>query len=199
MTQALQDNATWYLAERRGHIWMFANDENAADKVRVLNIRGQPRFAHGTNSQQWGITNLVLHPQFPTFPYLYVAYNAPETQESLSSSIVSRYTLMPEGNVFAPDSEMIILSLLQDDSVFHHIGDLAFGPDGYLYIGFGDGGLDPQDLRDWRGAILRIDVDSAVPYAIPPDNLFVGTQNPEEIFAWGLRNPWRFSFDRATG
>jgi glucose/arabinose dehydrogenase len=88
----------------------------------------------------------------------------------------------------------------------HNGGLLKFGPDGYLYIGMGDGGAagDPwghgQSLDTLLGKLLRIDVDSGDPYAVPPDNPFVGRDDARpEIWAYGLRNPWRFSFDRATG
>ncbi len=94
-----------------------------------------------------------------------------------------------------------MIAQLEEVSRFHHLGQIAFGNDDLLYIGFGDpNGRTAQDLSNWHGSILRLDVDSGEPYAIPPDNPFVGVSGlREEIFAYGLRNPWRFSFDRETG
>lgn len=105
-----------------------------------------------------------------------------------------------------PDSIFIILTIPQPYAN-HNVGMLAFGPnDGYLYIGMGDGGSagDPENRAQNDGTLLgkmlRIDVDSASPYGIPPDNPYVGAGDPlDEIWAKGLRNPWRFSFDRRSG
>ena len=99
------------------------------------------------------------------------------------------------------------MRLLQVNQPFanHNGGGLAFGPDGYLYIGLGDGGLaaDPeenaQNTNVFLGKLLRLDVDGSSPYAIPPDNPFVGGGGLPEVWAYGLRNPWRFSFDTLTG
>jgi glucose/arabinose dehydrogenase len=128
-------------------------------------------------------------------------------------SRVDRLTSTDGGLTLDPVTQISILSVDQDFGN-HNGGNLAFGPDGYLYMGFGDGGSggDPnnhaQTTNNLLGTIIRIDVDSGVPYAIPVDNPFAG--NPTcsqgsgpaacpEIFAFGFRNPWRWSFDRATG
>lgn len=119
-------------------------------------------------------------------------------------SVISEFAVGPGGTSFDPDSERIILTLDQPYGN-HNGGKIVFGPDGYLYIGFGDGcaGGDPQgngqSTRTLLGALLRIDVDSGAPYAIPADNPFATGGGAPEIYAWGLRNPWRFSFDSATG
>jgi glucose/arabinose dehydrogenase len=120
-------------------------------------------------------------------------------------TVVSRFGLLADGNA-DPASEEILLTV---DQPFpnHNGGQLAFGPDGYLYIGMGDGGSggDPgdraQNLQSRLGKILRIDAEASVPggLAIPPDNPFVGVAGDDAVWAYGLRNPWRFSFDRGTG
>ena len=130
-------------------------------------------------------------------------------------SILSRFALLPDGSALNPASEQLILVVPQDFSN-HNGGNLVFGPDGYLYLGLGDGGSgdDPndraQDTTNLLGAMVRIDVDGGAPYAIPAGNPFsdkqacqggftVSDEACPEIFAWGFRNPWRFSFDRQTG
>jgi len=121
-------------------------------------------------------------------------------------SVISRYVVSPNGEVAVPGSEMIILTVDQPYAN-HNGGQIAFGPDGFLYIGFGDGGSagDPhengQNKKSLLGKILRLDVSSPdVPYRVPQHNPFVGNKHyREEIWALGLRNPWRFSFDRKTG
>jgi glucose/arabinose dehydrogenase len=109
-------------------------------------------------------------------------------------------------DVADPASERLILSVPHPTFTNHNGGRLAFGPDGYLYIGMGDGGSsgDPpnnaQSLSTLLGKLLRVDIDTPEGYAIPPDNPFVGVSGARgEIWAYGLRNPWKFSFDRVTG
>jgi glucose/arabinose dehydrogenase len=119
--------------------------------------------------------------------------------------VIARCNVSADPNVVDPASAVILLTIAQPFAN-HNGGQLQFGPDGYLYIGTGDGGSggDPldnaQNLDSLLGKILRIDVDTGFPYAIPPDNPFVGqlTAKPE-IWALGLRNPWRFTFDRFNG
>lgn len=118
---------------------------------------------------------------------------------------VARFTVSDDPNRAAADSIQVMLRVSRPSTI-HGGGQLSFGDDGYLYIGFGDGGPegDPhnnaQQLDTWLGKILRIDVNAALPYAVPPDNPFVSSGNAlPEIWAYGLRNPWRFSFDRLSG
>ena len=122
-------------------------------------------------------------------------------------TVVARYRADPNDPARAlTDSETVILEVRQPYGN-HNGGQVAFGPDGYLYVALGDGGSggDPHDhgenLATLLGSIVRIDVDGGAPYAIPPDNPFAGNNNGyrEEIYAYGLRNPWRISFDPATG
>jgi glucose/arabinose dehydrogenase len=116
---------------------------------------------------------------------------------------VSLFRVSSDPNRADPASESLVLAN-QRFSPAHNGGQILFGPDGLLYIGLGDGANDDggrgQSLRDLFGSILRIDVSSGAPYTVPPDNPFVGTAGARpEVWSYGLRNPWRFSFDRATG
>ncbi len=124
---------------------------------------------------------------------------------TVGETVIARYAVSANPNVADPQSAQILLTIPQPFSN-HNGGQLQFGPDGYLYIGTGDGGSggDPQNngqsLGTLLGKILRIDVDRSSLYAIPPDNPFVRRNGAKrEIWAFGLRNPWRFSFDRLTG
>jgi glucose/arabinose dehydrogenase len=159
-----------------------------------------------------GFLGLAFHPQFSQNRKLYVYYSAPRgpaTPEGWDhTSHISEFTVVEDDpNRVDPSSERVIMTI--DQPFFNHNGGcLVFGPDDYLYIGTGDGGkandegLRPehgngQELMTLLGEILRIDVNHGAPFAIPPDNPFPdGADGRPEIFAWGLRNPWRFSFDR---
>ena len=134
---------------------------------------------------------------------IYVYYSAADPRRS----VVSRFAISVDGARAEPDSELVILEVGQPYAN-HNGGQIAFGPDGYLYIGLGDGGSagDPmgsgQDTSTLLGSILRIDVSQSGRghlYAIPADNPFASGGGRGEIWAYGLRNPWRFSFDRKTG
>lgn len=148
-----------------------------------------------------GLLGLAFPPNYANKRYFYVNYT-----NSDGNTVVARYSVTTDPDVADPTSEEILLTIDQPFAN-HNGGHLAFGPDGYLYIGTGDGGSggDPrnngQSLNTLLGKILRIDVESATkPYAIPPTNPFVANAAYRgEIWAFGLRNPWRFSFDRQTG
>lgn len=147
-----------------------------------------------------GLLGLAFHPDFANNGYFYVNYT-----KAGGHTQISRFSVSSNPDVADPNSEISILSVNQPQSN-HNGGDLNFGPDGYLYIGFGDGGGsgDPNNLaqnkKTFLGKMLRIDVDSGSPYSIPASNPFVSdTSTLDEIWAIGLRNPWRFSFDRLTG
>lgn len=147
-----------------------------------------------------GLFSIAFHPNYLANGLFYVNYT-----NLAGNTVVSRYHVSPDPNVADRASVSVLLTV---DQPFgnHNGGQLQFGADGYLYIGMGDGGSggDPlgagQDLTTLLGKMLRIDVDGPAPYGIPPDNPFVS--NPggrDEIWALGLRNPWRFSFDSLTG
>ena len=187
-------------SEQSGRIVIFDEQhltEEGGYANELLDLRDQ---ASSRGSEE-GLLGLALPPD--DAPYLYVYYSASNPRRS----VVSRFDFSPVNRQASIDSELIILEVPQPYSN-HNGGQIAFGPDGYLYIGLGDGGSagDPegngQDTSTLLGSILRIDVSGATaerPYAIPPDNPFADGGGRPEIWAYGLRNPWRFSFDRETG
>ena len=147
-----------------------------------------------------GLLSVAFHPDYENNGFFYVNYT-----DNLGDTVIARYTVSGDPNLADLSSALVLLNISQPFGN-HNGGQLQFGPDGYLYIGMGDGGSggDPgnraQDLNDLLGKMLRINVDGAEPYEIPATNPFVGNpQARDEIWALGLRNPWRFSFDRLTG
>jgi glucose/arabinose dehydrogenase len=147
-----------------------------------------------------GLLGLAFHPAFASNGRFFVNY----TREPDGATVIAEYRAEPRDPDRARRIERVLLTVGQPFSN-HNGGMLAFGPDGHLYIGLGDGGSggDPQNhaqnLNSLLGKILRIDVDGERPYAIPPDNPFADGGGRREIYALGLRNPWRFSFDRRRG
>lgn len=148
-----------------------------------------------------GLLDIVFHPDYAANGFFYVNYtNLP------GNTVVARYSRSADPQLADPSSETILLTVSQPFAN-HNGGQLGFGPDGFLYIALGDGGVPgtspanpAQDLSQLLGKILRIDINGGPPYAIPADNPFAGVAGARpEIWAYGLRNPWRFSFDRETG
>src|SRR6188474_1536196 len=186
-----------FIVEKRGTIRIIQNNVVIADTF--LDIRSQVM-----NSGERGLLGMAFHPQYPDSPYVYVNYVINGT----ITTRISRFTLNTgNANDLVESSQMILLEQTGIQTN-HKAGDLAFGPDGYLYIGFGDGGgsFDPgnngQNLNSLLAKIIRINIDSKSPplnYSIPPDNPFVGVAGLDEIWFYGMRNPWRLSFDRVTG
>lgn len=153
-----------------------------------------------TTGGERGLLSVAFHPNYVAKGFLYVNYT-----DLNGDTVIARYMVSVDPNVVDPASATILLVIPQPFTN-HNGGQLQFGPDGYLYIGMGDGGSggDPlnnaQNLASMLGKILRIDVDADFPYGIPLANPFIGNPNANpEIWALGLRNPWRFSFDRLTG
>lgn len=193
-----------FVVERRGVIWVFPNDSNATEKKIFLDI--QERVDDAFSEE--GLLGLAFHPDYENNGYFYVNYTA----SAPSRTVISRFSVSATNPDSADEnSEFEILNFSQPYNN-HNGGQVAFGPsDGYLYIAVGDGGSggDPQcnaqNLQTLLGSILRIDVDTATvggpKYGIPPDNPFAGNTQGyrEEIYAYGLRNPWRMSFDPVTG
>lgn len=185
-----------FIVEKRGIIWIL--DENG-DKLEnpFIDIRDRVR----DNSNEQGLLGLTFHPNFQDNGFFFVTYT-----NSSGNTRISRFERSASDvNSAVKSSEKTILTVIQPFSN-HNGGDLVFGPDGYLYIGLGDGGSggDPDGLaqnpQNLNGKMLRLDVDNGDPYGIPADNPFVGAPAiRDEIWALGLRNPWRFSFDRMTG
>ena len=160
-----------------------------------------------TNDGERGMLGLAFHPDYVTNGKLYLNF----TDQNGNTEIVE-LTRSANPDLADPSSERAILTVFRDPALNNHNGGwMGFGPDGFLYIGTGDGGSanDPnnnaQNTNDLRGKMLRIDVngddfaDTARNYAIPPNNPFVGVNGADEVFAFGLRNPWRASFDGETG
>lgn len=154
-----------------------------------------------------GLLGLAFHPAYKTNGRFFIYYSAPSSAyESNHKSVIAEYHVSANANV-AQTNERIILEIEQPESN-HNGGTLAFGKDGLLYIASGDGGGggdqhgtigNGQNLNTLLGKILRINIDGEAPYTIPTSNPFVNQHGKKEIYAYGLRNPWRMSFDRVTG
>ncbi|PRQ01181.1 PQQ-dependent sugar dehydrogenase [Enhygromyxa salina] len=196
LTQRPDDDSRWYLATQGGVVYSFANEQDAVPSV-FIDVTDQLATA-----PEAGLLGLAFHPDFATNGYVYLSLTTPGAGAFISR--IARYHSDDGGLSLDPASEAVIFDLTQPYTN-HNGGDIHFGHDGLLYIGFGDGGSkeDPnghgQNTDTLLGSMLRIDVDGADPYAIPADNPFASGGGAPEIFAWGLRNPWRFSFDRETG
>jgi glucose/arabinose dehydrogenase len=177
-----------FVIEKVGRIRILENDQLVETPFLDISERV------GSNGNEQGLLGLAFHPQYAGNGRFFVNYT-----DTNGDTVIARFQVSSDPSVADPASELKLLSVNQPFPN-HNGGVLAFGPDGYLYVGLGDGGAagDPngnaQNLDSLLGKILRLDVDSTEPYAIPADNPF-----GDEIWAYGLRNPWRFSFDRSTG
>lgn len=188
-----------FVVERPGRIRIVRPD-GSVDPVPFLNIADRVNCCSG----ELGLLGLAFHPQYTTNGHFYVHYSG-GTGNGVAR--ISRFTVSSNPDVALGSTESVIYSLPQTNNV-HQGGDLAFGPDGYLWFAFGDGGTPgdsenrAQNMTLAFGKVLRINVDGGTPYSIPPNNPFAGA-NPavtlREIWASGLRNPYRFSFDDLTG
>ncbi len=200
VTHAGDGSGRLFVVEQAGRIRII--DDGAVLGTDFLNITS---LVDSTGGEQ-GLLGLAFHPDYANNGYFYVNYIHDPPGENPDVTRISRFQVsMADPDIASPASEAILMTIAQDSSN-HNGGDLHFGPDGFLYIALGDGGgaQDPnargQDLETLLGKILRIDVDGGFPYAVPANNPFVGDAGAlDEIWAYGLRNPWRFSFDRATG
>jgi glucose/arabinose dehydrogenase len=185
-----------FVVEQEGYI-VILDSTGLMNNRPFLDIRDRVNSA-GTEQ---GLIGLAFHPGYSGNGFFYVNYTGPGDSTHISRFQVSA----ADPDSAEANTELNLLTIYQPYTN-HNGGELQFGPDGYLYIGLGDGGSagDPgnraQDLSELLGKMLRIDINGGTPYAIPPDNPFVN-QFParEEIWALGLRNPWRFSFDRTAG
>jgi len=197
IANAHDDSGRLFVASQTGQIWVISNGRRAAQPA--LDLAGRISFGG-----ERGLLGLAFHPDFPADPRLFVDYTDPS-----GNTVVSSFRVDP-GDPARIDagSESVLMGVAQPFAN-HNGGGLAFGPDGFLYIALGDGGGagDPQRngqrLDTLLGKILRVDVDHAAAgraYAVPAGNPLVDRAGARpEIWLVGLRNPWRFSFDRATG
>lgn len=193
-----------FIGSQYGKIFVLPNPQTDEEPALFLDI--SDRVVYKDNQNEEGLLGLAFHPHFKDNGQFFLYYTC--TQEPQLSRISRFHVSKDDPNKADPASEEILLDIKQP-YWNHNGGTLVFGPDGYLYIGLGDGGLrdDPlqsaQDLTTLLGKILRIDVDKkspGLPYGIPADNPFVKVPKARgETFAYGLRNVWRMSFDKATG
>ena len=208
MKQAPGDASRWFIAEKGGVIRVFANNEDSSSASVFLDISA---VVNATN--EGGLLGFAFDPDFPMTPDVYVTYTR---SGAPLESYVSRFSSTDRGLTLNPASEFVILTVIEP-ATNHNIGAVEFGPGplNLLYVGFGDGGsgaaANGQDTMNLHGSIIRIKVDSALgglQYAVPFNNPFAdndvclqgyGAADCPEIYAWGLRNPWRFSFDSVTG
>ena len=185
-----------FVLDQPGQVYVIDEDGNTID-TPFLDIEDQV----GSQGNEQGLLGLAFHPNYSENGEFYLNYTDTE-----GSTIVSRWSVSEsDPNQADAESEEVLLTVPQPFGN-HNGGHIEFGPDGYLYIGMGDGGSggDPQDNAQdpltLLGKMLRIDVDNGDPYAIPEDNPFAGDDfTLDEIWALGLRNPWRYSFDSETG
>lgn len=211
MLQAPGDATRWFVVEQGGRVRVFDNQASVSTTRSFVDITARVQSGGET-----GLLGMAFHPNFPTNPRVYLSYT------NGSSGLVSRVSEFQSsdgGQTLDPATEVILLTVTQPESN-HNGGNIAFGPDGYLYIGFGDGGGggdqhppigNGQNLTTTLGKLLRIDIGGStgsVRYRIPAGNPYVGnalcntgsgTQSCPEIYAYGFRNPWRWSFDRGSG
>ncbi|OEK09795.1 glucose dehydrogenase [Flavivirga aquatica] len=219
--QNANDNSNrLFVLEQRGRIKVFPNQNTVTNSSlnTFLDITSQVRFRNG---QEIGLLGLAFHPQYTSNGYIYVYYTTDSPVNGIPVRMVlSRFSVNSTNpNLIDPNSELVLFQFDKNQNNSNHNGGkIAFGPDGYLYISIGDGGggNDPQGNGQNKntifGSILRIDVDidgnnpvetnPVLPngnYEIPNDNPFVGVNGLDEIYVYGIRNTWKFSFDEVTG
>lgn len=199
---ANDDTNRVFVVEQAGKIHVFENTPKTQTTTIFLDITAKV----SRQGNEEGLLGLAFHPDYTSNGLFYVYYSAADPRRS----VIAQFEVQTnEPNKVDLDSEKIIMEIAQPLSN-HNGGQIVFGPDGYLYIALGDGGGagDPegngQNLSTVLGSILRIDVDKTEEgknYSIPSDNPFVNNNEDkrEEIYAYGLRNPWRISFDKETG
>jgi glucose/arabinose dehydrogenase len=197
-----------FVVSQYGTVHVWPNDPAVKEMKTFLDIRNRVQYDDKMNEE--GFLGFAFHPKYKENGEFFVYYTAKPTAENPHLSVISRFRVSKDDpNRADPASEEVILKIPQP-YWNHNGGTIVFGPDGYLYIGLGDGGSrdDPhgngQNLKTLLGSILRIDIDhkdKGLEYAIPKDNPFVGRGDGArgEIWCYGIRNVWRIAFDRATG
>lgn len=189
-------NDTRLFVVQQGGIIKIVNSDGTVNATPFLTLTSATISSGGER----GLLGLAFHPNFANNGYFYVNYT-----NTAGNTVIARYTVSStDPNVANASSATILLTVNQPFSN-HNGGTIKFGPDGYLYIGMGDGGgagdtgNRAQNINENLGKILRIDVDLASPYGIPPTNPYVGIAGNDEIWSIGMRNPWKFSFNRLNG
>jgi glucose/arabinose dehydrogenase len=193
-----------FVVQQRGIIYVFSNNPAVSTRKEFLNISDSV----SASGSETGLLGLAFHPNYRNNGYFYV--NHTNTVGGQLRSYIARYRVSTTNPDSALKSSRQVLLVIDQPYSNHNGGQVAFGPDGYLYLGFGDGGsandpgLRAQNRSVLLGKILRINVDSSaggLNYSIPPSNPYRGNTQGyrEEIYAYGIRNPWRFSFDPVGG
>ena len=219
MLQEPGNSARWYVVQKTGSVRVFDNTPNVSTTREFINLAGKLNSDPSSDNDERGLLGMAFHPNYPTDPRVYFFYTGTDTTLGLVDR-VSQFRLATGGTTLDPASEIELFNV-DDPESNHNGGNLAFGPDGFLYIGIGDGGGggdghgsigNGQNLRTLLGKMLRINVSAttmANTYTIPSSNPYVanprcnangtGAANCPEIYAFGFRNPWRWSFDRDSG
>lgn len=194
VTHAGDGSGRLFVVEQTGRVWLLRGGRRAPEPF----LDASDRIA--TRGPEQGLFSIAFHPRFAQTGYVFASYTARD-----GASVVERYRVdRTNPDRVDPATATPVLRVPQPYAN-HNGGLVLFGPDGYLYLGLGDGGGagDPQgngqDTETLLGKILRLDVDVPRGYRVPAGNPFVGKPGRDEIWAYGLRNPWRFSFDRETG
>jgi glucose/arabinose dehydrogenase len=205
VAMAVTPDGRLFVCQKDGKIWVIKNNKVLEEPLLDLTSK---MIEVNKGYDERGLLGIELSPQFSQNGKFYVYYSAPTSAAGMNNKNILAEYKISSGNPDRadPNSERKLMEIQEPESN-HEGGCLAFGSDGYLYIGVGDGGGggdhhgpigNGQNLNTWLGKILRIDVNGD-PYQIPGDNPFVGRQNVKpEIWAYGLRNPWRFSFDKTS-
>jgi glucose/arabinose dehydrogenase len=199
LVQADDNSGRLFVLEQAGTIRVIEN--GALQPEPFLDIRS----IVGSQGNEQGLLGMAFHPRFAENGYFFINYTDLD-----GNTNITRFSASPDNPEIADPQSEVRLLFIDQPYQNHNGGSVVFGPDGYLYLGLGDGGSagDPQgnaqSTGTYLGKILRLDVDGGDPYAIPADNPFAdGGINPQgglaEIWAYGLRNPWRFSFDNSNG
>jgi len=217
MLQAPGNGARWYVVQKTGSIRVFDNTANVSTSTEFINVSSRLNSNVASDNDERGLLGMAFHPNYPADPRVYLFYTG--TTGGNLVDRVSEFRTLDGGATLSLGSELELLNVA-DPEGNHNGGHIAFGPDGFLYIGIGDGGGandahgaigNGQLLTTLLGKMLRIDVANSTmgnPYAIPPSNPYsanarctggTGAANCPEIYAYGFRNPWRWSFDRVSG
>jgi glucose/arabinose dehydrogenase len=217
MLQAPGNNSRWYVVQKTGSIRVFDNTPAVSTSTEFMNLASRLNSNPSSDNDERGLLGMAFHPDYPTNPRVYLFYTG-TTGGSLVDR-VSEFRTLDGGATLSLGTELELINVA-DPEGNHNGGNIAFGPDGFLYIGIGDGGGandahgaigNGQLLTTLLGKMLRIDVANSTvgtPYTIPPTNPYAanarclggtGAASCPEIYAYGFRNPWRWSFDRVSG